>query len=231
MKECIVDIKLLKFPAIDGGRSKNSSNCLNFHNRREGFKVINSFNLGESFGDKASLVSFHTMDNTLRLHQDSGPLLLDPLPYKRLIGRLIYLTNTRPHIAFTTQQLSQFMSLPPTQTHLCAATRVLKYLKGCPRKGLSFSRESPIQILGFSDADWATCIDSSKSITWYCFFLGSSLISWKAKKQNTVSRSSSSSEAKYRALTSTTCELQWLTYLLKDLHVTLIYCDNQSALQ
>lgn len=187
--------------------------------------------LATNFGVLGSKPISTLMDNTLRLHQDSGPLLLDPLPYKRLIGRLIYLTNTRPHIAFTTQQLSQFMSLPPTQTHLRAATRVLKYLKGCPRKGLSFSRESPIQILGFSDADWATCIDSSKSITWYCFFLGSSLISWKAKKQNTVSRSSSSSEAKYRALTSTTCELQWLTYLLKDLHVTLIYCDNQSALQ
>jgi len=64
--------------------------------------------------------------------------------------------------------------------------------------------------------------------------LGESLISWKSKKQQTISKSSS--EAEYRALAATTCELQWLTFLLQDLHVPFItpatlYCDNQSAIQ
>ena len=121
----------------------------------------------------------------------------------------------------------------PTQAHFRAATRVLRYLKGCPGKGLLFRRDSNIQLLAFSDADWATCLDSRKSVTGYCFFLGSSLVSWKTKKQSTVSRSSS--EAEYRALASTTCELQWLTYLLNDLRVScskpaVLCCDNQSAL-
>ena len=63
--------------------------------------------------------------------------------------------------------------------------------------------------------------------------MGASLISWRAKKQQTVSRSSS--EAEYRALSTTACELQWLLYLLHDLHITCtrapaLYCDNQSAL-
>jgi hypothetical protein len=76
-------------------------------------------------------------------------------------------------------------------------------------------------------------MDTRKSISGYCFFIGKSLISWRAKKQATVSRSSS--EAEYRALSSATCELQWLLYLLADLGITLIrppalYCDNQSAL-
>src|ERR1044072_1074126 len=75
--------------------------------------------------------------------------------------------------------------------------------------------------------------DSRKSVTGYCFFLGSSHISWKAKKQSTVSKSSS--EAEYRALAAATCELQWFVYLMKDLQVSCsripaLYCDNQSAL-
>lgn len=87
--------------------------------------------------------------------------------------------------------------------------------------------------MGYSDSDWAGCIDSRKSISGYCFFIGSSLISWRAKKQQTVSRSSS--EAEYRALSTATCELQWLLHLFKDLHVIstrqpVLYCDSQSAL-
>ena len=92
-----------------------------------------------------------------------------------------------------------------------------------------FPRESPIQLLVFSDADWGGCIDSQRSVTGYCFFLGRSLVSWKMKKQSTVSRSSS--EAEYRALASTTYELQWLTYLLNDLKVScsrpaVLYCNS-----
>nr|KYP42363.1 hypothetical protein KK1_036236 [Cajanus cajan] len=144
------------------------------------------------------------MDNALRLQVDSADLLPDPLPYRRLVGRLIYLTSTRPDIAFATQQLSQFMS-NPTQAHLNAALRVLRYLKGCPGEGLFFHRNCNTQIRGFSDADWATCVNTRRSITGYCFFVGHSLVSWKAKKQNTVSRSPA--EAEYRALASATCEL------------------------
>jgi hypothetical protein len=72
------------------------------------------------------------------------------------------------------------------------------------------------------------------SISGQCFFLGQYLISWKTKKQPTVSRSSS--EAEYRAMTSATCELQWILYcLLRDLHINcvklpVLYCDNQSAM-
>jgi hypothetical protein len=171
-------------------------------------------------------------DASLKLHNDSSPPYEDIPSYRRLVGRLLYLNSTRPDITFITQQLSQFLS-KPTQSHHHAALRVLKYLKGCPGKGLFFPRNSSLHLQGFSDADWAGCVDSRCSISGQCFFIGSSLISWRTKKQTTVSRSSS--EAEYRALASATCELQWLLYLLKDLHIQcsklpVLFCDNQSAL-
>lgn len=107
--------------------------------------------------------------------------------------------------------------------------RVVHYLKTCHGKGLFFSRSFSFHLLGFSDADWATCVDTRRSITDYCFFVGSSLVSWKMKKQSTISHSSI--KAEYRALTSATYELQWLVYLLRDLQVScgkcpVLYCDN-----
>jgi hypothetical protein len=171
-------------------------------------------------------------DPSIKLYLDSSPPFEDIAAYRRLVGRLLYLNTTRPDITFITQQLSQFLS-KPTQYHHQAALRVLKYLKGCPGRGLFFPRSSSLTLQGFSDADWAGCLDTGKSISGQCFFLGNSMISWRTKKQNTVSRSSS--EAEYRALASTTCELQWILYLLRDLHVSctklpVLYCDNQSAI-
>ncbi|MCH79800.1 retrovirus-related Pol polyprotein from transposon TNT 1-94, partial [Trifolium medium] len=172
------------------------------------------------------------LDPAIKLHQDEGKLYADTSQYRKLVGKLIYLTNTRPYIAFATQQLSQFMH-KPTVTHYNAACRVIRYLKHNPGKGIFYSRHCDIQILGFSDADWAGCLDSRKSTSGYCFFIGTSLISWKAKKQSTVSRSSS--EAEYRALATATCELIWLLFVLKDLKIEctkqpVIYCDSQSAI-
>ncbi|XP_028223508.1 uncharacterized protein LOC114405004 [Glycine soja] len=124
------------------------------------------------------------MDSSLRLHQDSSAAMPDPLSYRRLIGRLLYLTSTRLDISFLVQKLSQFMA-NPTQIHFQATMCVLKYLKGYPSKGLLFRRDSSVHILGFSDADWATCTNSRRSVMGYCLFIGSSLVSWKTKKQHT----------------------------------------------
>jgi len=144
----------------------------------------------------------------------------------------MYLNTTRPDISLATQQLSQFLNAPAT-THCKAACRILRYLKNSPGLSLLFPRKSEAQILGYVDADWAGCVDTRRSTTRFCFFLGSSLISWEAKKQTTISRSSS--EAEYRALSVATCELQWILYLLKDINIKcvkqpVLYCDSQSAI-
>ncbi|GKB82412.1 RmlC-like cupins superfamily protein [Tanacetum coccineum] len=127
-----------------------------------------------------------------------GTPLPDEGSYRRLVGRLLYLTMTRPDISYVVQHLSQFVSAPK-DVHMQVATHLLK-----------------------------------RSLTGYCIFLGHSLVSWKTKKQPTVSRSST--EAKYRSMATTTCELLWLSFLLKDLHIEVklpitLFCDNKSAQQ
>lgn len=90
-----------------------------------------------------------------------------------------------------------------------------------------------LQSLAYCDAGWASCLDTRRSITAFCIFMGNSLVSWRTKKQSTVSRSST--EAEYRSMGSTTGEIQWVTYLLRDLDIEYtqpicIKCDNNAAL-
>ncbi|KAL0400307.1 UNVERIFIED_CONTAM: Retrovirus-related Pol polyprotein from transposon RE1 [Sesamum radiatum] len=124
--------------------------------------------------------------------QDSSPLH-DPGPYKRLVGRLLYLSFTRPDIAFGAQQLSQFIN-QPGQVHMDAALHLVRYLKGTPSQGIFFPRSGSFSLEAFCDADWAGCPDSRRSLTGYCIYLGQSLISWKSKKQSTVARSTAEAE-------------------------------------
>jgi hypothetical protein len=83
------------------------------------------------------------LDSSTKLHQDNNAAYKDVAGYRRLVGKLLYLTTTRPNIAFVTQQLSQFLS-SPTLIHYETACRVVRYLKGTPGRGLFFSSSSVI---------------------------------------------------------------------------------------
>ncbi|XP_048622908.1 uncharacterized mitochondrial protein AtMg00810-like [Brassica napus] len=171
------------------------------------------------------------MEPNSKLSDSSGGLLSDLSVYRKIVGKLLYLTHTRPDITYAVHKLSQFMSAP-RQDHLTAAQQVLRYLKNDPAQWMFYPASSSVHLTAFCDADWASCPDSRRSTTGYCVFLGDSLISWRAKKQHTVSRSSS--EAEYRSIADTTCELIWLVVLLRDLHCPLtgpatLFCDNQYA--
>ncbi|RVW62469.1 Retrovirus-related Pol polyprotein from transposon RE2 [Vitis vinifera] len=146
---------------------------------------------------------------------------------------LQYLTITRPDIAHAVNSVSQFLHAP-TIDHFFAIKRILRYVKGTLHFGLTFRPSTiPSALVAYSDADWAGCLDTRRSTSGYSIYLGNNLVSWSAKKQPTVSRSSCESE--YRALAMTAAELLWLTHLLHDLKVPipqqpLLLCDNKSAI-
>ena len=104
------------------------------------------------------------------------PLFLDVSRYQRMIGKLLYLTNTRPDIAFAVQNLSQFMQ-QPKHSHWNATLRVINYIKRSTRLGLLMSSHKDTKLTGFCDADWAACLSTRRSVTGYLLKFGDSLIS------------------------------------------------------
>lgn len=167
----------------------------------------------------------------LQLTRD-GELFKDPEKYRRLVGKLNYLTVTRPDIAYSVSIVSQFMS-SPTVHHWDALEHILCYLKGAPGRGILYSNHGHNHVECFSDADWAGSKIDRRSTTGYCVFVGGNLISWKSKKQNVVSRSSA--EAEYRAMAQSISEIMWICQILSEIGFeasmpTKLWCDNQAAL-
>ncbi|XP_022889299.1 uncharacterized protein LOC111404771 [Olea europaea var. sylvestris] len=129
---------------------------------------------------------FH-MEQNLKLNDTDGNLLLDPASYRRLVGRLIYLTITRHDIVFSVNILSQFMHSPRTP-HMTAATHVLRYIKGTPGQSIFFSFSNNLHVRAYTNSDWASCPTTRCSTTGFFITLGSNPISWRTKKQTTVAR-------------------------------------------
>ncbi|CAJ2650750.1 unnamed protein product [Trifolium pratense] len=187
--------------------------------------------------EQARLSDTRVVDSPLELNvkyvSSDGVPLPDPTLYRTLVGSLVYLTITRPDIAYAVHVVSQFV-VSPTTVHWAAVLRILRYLRETQFQSLLFPSSYSLELRAYSDADWAGDPTDRKSTTGFCIFLGDSLISWKSKKQDIVSRSST--EAEYRAMASTTTEIVWLRWLLSDMGVPLseptpMYCDNKSAIQ
>jgi len=166
-----------------------------------------------------------------KLSRFDGEVLHDYSAYRSLVGALQYCTLTRPDIAYSVNQLCQHLH-HPTSTHWTAAKRVLRFLKDTSHHGITYSK-STLQLNAFCGSDWAGSPDDRRSTSGFAVFLGDNLLSWSAKKQHVVSRSST--EAEYRSLAIVTAELFWLRMLFCELHIPLltapvVWCDNISAL-
>nr|KYP70338.1 hypothetical protein KK1_009551 [Cajanus cajan] len=155
-------------------------------------------------GFLASMPTSLPMDPNNNLNAEIGDLLPDPSLYRRLIGKLLYLTISRPDITYVVHKLSQFMQ-SPTNIHLKAVHHLLQYLKGTPGQGILFPANSTLQLTVYYDVDWAGCLSTRRSTTHFVIFLGQSLLSWRSKRQNTVSKSST--EAENHSILATSSEL------------------------
>jgi transposase InsO family protein len=169
----------------------------------------------------------------ITLSKESVSPPVDATLYRMLVGKLLFLTKTRPDITYAVNVVSRFMQ-NPQEAHLQAAKHILRYLRRHPDLGLSFQQGEENCLNGYTDADYGQDIDDRISVGAYIFFLGSSPISWNSKKQSSTSRSSCESE--YRALAQCSCEAIWIRRLLNELRIldnkpTNIFCDNQSSIK
>ncbi|GKE48654.1 ribonuclease H-like domain-containing protein [Tanacetum coccineum] len=124
------------------------------------------------------------------------------------------------------------VSDPTLYRSLAALKRILRYVRGTLDYGLQLFSSSITDLVAYSDADWAGCPTTRRSTSGYCVFLGNNLLSWFAKRQPTLSRSSA--KAEYRGVANAVAETCWLRNLLRELHSLLsssmlVYCDNVSA--
>jgi hypothetical protein len=186
---------------------------------------------------ETGMLALQPIDTPIEQNHKLGDDRVDQVPtnkerYQRLVRRLIYLSHTRPDLAYAVSVVSQFMH-SPNEVHMNAVHRILRYLKFAPGKGLMFSKHGHLEVEGYTDADWEGSITDQKSTSGYFTFVGGNLITWRSKKQNVVARSSA--EAEYRAMSHGVCELLWLRILIGELGFNLekpvnLYCDNKAAI-
>ncbi|RVX21434.1 Retrovirus-related Pol polyprotein from transposon RE1 [Vitis vinifera] len=173
------------------------------------------------------------MDSNVKLGLDQDSPSIDKGQYQQLVGKLIYLSHTRPDIEFSVSLVSKFMN-NPTKEHLDVVYRILQYLKRAPREGLFFKKNPNREIMIYPDADWVGSPIDCRSTSGYCSYVWSNLVTWQSKKQTVLARSST--EAKFRALANGICEGMWIMRLLEELKFSIdspmrIFCDNQAAIR
>lgn len=148
-----------------------------------------------------------------KMSKFEGDVLPNPTEFCHVVGALQYVTLTQPDIAYSVNQLCQHMH-NPTFVNWTTAKQVLRYLKGTVDLGLHYTKGS-IALTTFCDSHWAGNPDDRRSTTGFGIFFGPNLISWSAKKQHVVSRSST--EAEYLSMALATAEMYRLRMLLKEL--------------
>ena len=121
------------------------------------------------------------IEPNLKLQPTSPVEVIDKEKYQCIVRRLIYLSHTRPNIAFVVSMVIQFMH-SPNQGHLDVVYRILRYLKGTLRKGLLYENRGHLQLNVFIDADWVGNVIDRRSTSRYYTFVGGNLVTWQSKK-------------------------------------------------
>ncbi|KAG9458830.1 hypothetical protein H6P81_003338 [Aristolochia fimbriata] len=188
-------------------------------------------NLVKKFGLEDAKEMKTTMSTTDRIGKDTDGISADPTVYRSMIGSLLYLTASRPDICYSVGLCARFQACPK-ESHVKSVKRIIRYVKSTVSLGIWFSTSTSSVLAGYSDADWAGDVDDRKSTSGGCFYLGTNLVSWYSKKQNSISLSTA--EAEYIAAGSCCAQLVWMKQMLSDYGFNntemTVYCDNTSAI-
>jgi hypothetical protein len=168
----------------------------------------------QEFGMANSKGSSTPLPEALKLTSDMEAPPVDATLYCQMVGKLIYLTHTRPDLAFSVSIVSRYMSVPQ-QPHLDAVRHIFRYINNTKQYGILYPRSNTSTITGFIDADWGADIETRRSTGGYLFMMGLGPITWQSKRQDPVSRSSTESE--YRALSDGAQEAVWIKRLFSEL--------------
>ncbi|PNY14437.1 putative copia-type protein, partial [Trifolium pratense] len=184
---------------------------------------------------KGGLKNEFEMSDLGKLNYFLDEQAVDATLFKQVVGSLRFICNIRPDINYAVGSVSRFMSKPKT-SHLIAAKRILRYLKGTQDYGLAFptsNNETQIELEGFSDSGWCGDKDDRRSTSRYWFRFRNSPISWSSKKHNIVALSSC--EAEYVVAAQAACQVVWLESLFDELKINYakamrLNVDNKSAM-
>ncbi|XP_045809810.1 uncharacterized mitochondrial protein AtMg00810-like [Trifolium pratense] len=168
-----------------------------------------------------------------KLKKDENGTSCDATNYKQMVGCLMYLLATRPDLAFSVCLVARFMERP-TEIHVAAVKRILRYLKGTISYGLWYKKQEKDELIGWSDSDYAGDLDDRKSTSGYVFMIGSKAVSWSSKKQPIVTLSTT--EAEFIAAANCACQAIWLSRLIAHISSDIkecitIFCDNSSSIK
>ena len=183
------------------------------------------------FGMESAKHMATPMSTSCYLDKDESGQSIDIKQYRGMIGSLLYLSASRPDIMFSVCMCARFQS-NPKQSHLSAVKRIMRYLLGTINLGLWYPKNSTCNLIGYSDSDFAGSKTDRKSTSGTCQFIGSALVSWHSKKQNSVALSTA--EAEYISAGSCCAQILWMKQQLSDYGIILdripIKCDNTSAI-
>ena len=215
----------IQFNQIEGGISMDQSHYLQNVLKRNGMEMCKP-------RTTPCDMKLDCFDNDVDEDEEKGER-----KYREIVGSLVYaMTCTRPDLSWIVTKLSQHLSCP-TKADWVIVKQILRYIRGTLNYKLTFtkSKTEKVNLVGYSDADWASSVEDRKSTTGYLFYMNEEgpAISWKSKKQSTIALSSC--EAEYMALTACTQEAMFLKMLLSEFEeqpnqCTPIYEDNQGAI-
>jgi hypothetical protein len=201
-----------------------------------------SIKLSQSKYARDLLERFHMTDcksaptpflSEVKLEDRKETPLVDSTLYRQLVGSLLYLTHCRPNLSYAVGAVSKFMQ-EPHELHWKVAKHILRYVQGTITFRIHYAADSTLDLIGFTDSDWAGDSIDRKSTFGYSLSLGSVPIGWSSKKQ--VAIALSSTETEYRVVVNITIQAMWLQHFLTELGIQfhrpiVIWCDNQSTLK